>query len=895
MIDWLMLLLVKSLLWLRYRVRVRGIEAVAAKGRRGILFLPNHPALIDPIIVMSRLLDPFRARALADRHQIDRFFIRRLAKRVNVLPIPDLAKGGSAAEVRTVIADCVEALRASDSLVLYPAGGVCRSRLEAVGGNSAVERILRELPDVRVVLVRTRGLWGSRFSWAAGREPSVGGTLWRGIKALLLSGMFFAPRRRVDIELLEPADLPRTAERREINRYLEAFYNAGAPPNTYVPYTPWERGGTRTVPEPSRRGIEGDAAGVPAATREIVRTQLEELTGAGDCRDDDRLAADLGLDSLARLELVTWLQQEFGFPQGNVDSLVSVGDVMLAACGEAVSVSAAAPPSPPRKWLRRPGRPGRPGDPAAMTIPEAFLAQARRAPGQVIVADERSGGRTYRQLVLAAMLLRREIARLPGHRVGIMLPASVAAVATYLATLLAGKTPVMVNWTLGRKHLRHGIDAVGVERILTSRLLVQRLGGEGVDLGAVAERCIHLEDVAAALPRRRKLAAALAARLSWRSLRRALAEVPPTAAILFTSGSESVPKAVPLTHRNMLANLCDTLDCFTPRPDDVALGILPPFHSFGLTAGVLLPLCLAIPTVFSPNPTEGAVLGQVIEAYKATILIGTPTFLHGIVRASNAEQLTSLRLVVTGAEKCTPRVYDALARRCPQTVVLEGYGVTECSPIISANHEDDARAGTIGKVFASLDHAIIDPATGRAVAAGATGMLLVRGATVFDGYLGEGVPSPFVDFDGHRWYRTGDLVSEDADGVLTFRGRLKRFVKLGGEMVSLPAIEAVLTERFSGNDGNAGDDGNAGANGNAGADDGPALAVTAGGEEGRPEIVLFTVKALDRRTVNDAIRAAGLSGLHNIRRVILVDQLPLLGTGKIDYRALATRLGEPGP
>jgi len=881
MINWLMVRLVRSLLWFRYRVRVRGLDAVTAKGRRGILFLPNHPALIDPIIVMSRLFGAFGARALADRDQIDRFLVRRLAKRANVLPIPDLAKGGSAAEVRTVIADCVEALRAGDSVVLYPAGQLYRSRLEVIGGNSAVERILRELPDVRVVLVRTRGLWGSRFSWAAGREPSVGGALWRGIKGLLLSGLFFSPRRRVDIELLEPADLPRTADRREINRYLEAFYNAGAPANTYVPYTPWERGGTRTVGEPSRRGIEGDAGGVPAATREIVRAQIEQLTGRADCRDDDQLAGDLGLDSLARLELVTWLQQEFGFPQGSVDSLVSVGDVMLAACGEAVSASAGAPLSPPRKWLRRPARPGAPGGLAAMTIPEAFLTHARRSPGLVIVADERGGGRTCRQLVLAAMLLRREIARLPGDRVGIMLPASVAAVATYLSTLLAGKTPVMINWTLGRKHLLHGVQAVGVERIVTSRALLQRLGGQGVHLGAVAERCVYLEDVAAALPRWRKLAAALAARLSWRSLRRALADVPATAAILFTSGSESVPKAVPLTHRNMLTNLRDTLECFTPRPDDAALGILPPFHSFGLTAGVLLPLCLAIPTVFSPNPTEGAVLAAVIEAYKATILIGTPTFLHGIVRTSSAEGLTSLRLVVTGAEKCTPRVYDALARRCPQTVVLEGYGVTECSPIISANHEDDARAGTIGRVFGSLTHAIVDPATGRRVAPGAAGVLLVRGASVFDGYLGAGAASPFVEFEGHRWYRTGDLVSEDADGVLTFRGRLKRFVKLGGEMVSLPAIEAVLTERFCGDNGD--DDA---------ADDGPALAVTAAGEEGRAEIVLFTVKALDRRAVNDAIGAAGLSGLHNVRRVIRVAELPLLGTGKIDYRALTGRLGE---
>ncbi|HUU21916.1 MAG TPA: AMP-binding protein, partial [Phycisphaerae bacterium] len=496
-------------------------------------------------------------------------------------------------------------------------------------------------------------------------------------------------------------------------------------------------------------------------------------------------------------------------------------------------------------------------------------------PGAVIAADQASGAKTYRDLVTAVAALAGPVAALPGERVGVMMPASVAAGTLMLATMLAGRTPVMVNWTGGAGILRRCLDSVGVQRILTSRQLLGRLGSAGVDLSEVADRFVAVEDIAAALHPADKISAWARARTSWAPLRRAAAKAPPTAVVLFTSGSESVPKAVPLTHRNLLTNVSDVWDCLHVARSDSLLGILPPFHAFGLTVTVLLPWCLGVRVVYYPNPTDGVALGRMIAAYKTTLLGGTPTFLHGIVRASTPEQLATLRLVVSGAETCPQRVYDALAQRCPRTVVMEGYGVTECSPILSVSREDDPRPGTIGRPLASVEHALVDSETLQPTPSGTEGMLLVRGPSVFEGYLHYDGPSPFVEFDGRRWYRTGDLVRQAPDGVLTFAGRRKRFVKVGGEMVSLPAIEAVLAAHYGGP-----------------ADDGPTLAVVATGGDDHPEIVLFTVAAADRAEVNAHIRAAGLSGLHNVRRVIRVDELPRLGTGKTDYRALADRLTE---
>lgn len=874
MIRWFVRNGLKLLLGLRYRVDVRGLEEVAQRGKERILFLPNHPALIDPVIVGVFLDEPFSPRFLADKDQIDRFVIRRLARLAGVLPVPDLVKHGSAMreEVQASVRECIEGLKQGENLVLYPSGHVYRSCLEDMRGNSAVESIIRDAPDIRVVLVRTRGLWGSSVSYASGRVPAVGRILGKAAGWLLLNGLFFSPRRPVTIELHEPADFPRHAGRDELNRYLESYYNQDAPPNVYIPHTIWERPGAVELPDPPMPRISGAAADVPETTRRIVTDYLRQITGIETFGDETRLAQDLGLDSLARVDLIVWLTKEFGFSQTDVDSLQTVGEVMLAACGESVVKGSAELKPVPTRWFRDHGH-DRLTIPEGRTIAEVFLLQASRRPGNVVIADQLSGAKSYSDLIAAILALKPLIERLPGEHVGIMLPASVAADVVYLATMFAGKVPVLVNWTVGARNMLHCLELVGVRHVLTAGPLLARIESQGTDLTALRDRFVLLENLAQELSAGAKLWSWLRSRASWSCLRKM--KIPAVAAVLFTSGSETMPKAVPLTHGNLLANLRDTLRIFIIRHDDRLMSILPPFHSFGLTVDMLAPLVTGLRAVYHANPTEAWVLANLIEAYGATLLVGTPTFLGGIVRTASSSQLASLRLAVTGAEKCRERTYKALSERCPKAVILEGYGVTECSPMVAVNDEKHPCPSTIGKVLPSIEYAIVDESMSRRVDRGEIGMLLVRGPSVFDGYLGSEVESPFVEFDGRQWYRTGDLVSEDPAGVLTFRGRLKRFVKIAGEMISLPAIEAVLEQEYT-----------------ADSDEGPILAVEAASEAGRPELVLFTTLDLDRQTVNGLIQQAGLSPLHNLGRVIRLDQMPVLGTGKTDFQALKRMLAE---
>ncbi len=865
-------LLAKILLRLRYSIKIKGLDNIKSRGKSSILFLPNHPALIDPAIILSILHKDFAPQSLAVEFRLTHPLIAWISKRFGVRLIPDIPRTGHAAStvIEEVLSESVEHIRSNGNFLLYPAGRLKRSFMEEIRATSAVKLILEQVPDVRVVLVRQHGLWGSSFSWSSGKNPDLMFNLKQGLKYLFLNGLFFMQRRPVQIEFVEPKNFPRTADRLTMNRFLENFYNTNASHNTYVPYLFYEKGGIRIRPEPEYVKIDWKTDAVPATTQKLIIEFLRQLTGQADIGKDHHLAYDLGLDSLAIAEVITWLEKEFGFSQVDVYSLNTVGDVMLAAIGKGVSSDTVPLKPASQKWLREASSNTPLTIAEGSTITEIFLNQARRNPSKLIIADQVSGEKTYRDLIAAIMVLKPLIKALPGSHIGIMLPASVGATTVYLATLFAGKIPVMVNWTVGPRNMVHSLNLIGVNNVLTANVLVNRLSMQGINLEQLSDSFIFLEDLRKKISYKSKISAYLRSRLSWSSLKHP--KMTDTAVILFTSGSEGLPKAVPLSHSNIITNIRDFSLMATVREQDILIGILPPFHSFGITATIALPLCMGMRTVYNPNPTEALTIARLIEEYRVSLMVGTPTFLNGIVKASSNRQLQTLRFVISGAEKCPAAVYESINEHCLNIKLLEGYGITECSPIVSFDM-DAPKPYTIGRIMPSLEHAIINVDTGKEVGRNRAGMLLVRGPSVFSGYLNYDGESPFIEYKGKEWYKTGDLVSENAEGVLTFCGRLKRFVKLGGEMISLPAIEEVLAPHFAGDD-----------------EEGPVIAVEAMPSEENPELILFTVKDTDRVSVNSCLRDAGLSALHNIRHVIKLNEIPVLGTGKTNYLELKKRL-----
>jgi 1-acyl-sn-glycerol-3-phosphate acyltransferase/acyl carrier protein len=331
----------RCLLSLRYRVRVTGLDAVRARGTRSVLFLPNHPSALEPFLMRFLLQPGFAPHVLMDRLNAERPVVRNFARLFGVIPIPDPARDGrrSKPEVDRALATCVGKMHHGENLLYYAAGRLYRSRFEDLGSNSGLERLLPQLPvGTRIILVRTRGLWGSRFSYApTGRFPDLGAHFIAGLKALLLQGVFFAPRREVTIEFAEPADFPRTADRTVLNRCLENFYNQDVLPNLHVPLYHWEKGGVCPMPDPVRPDISAKLQAVPARVRERLLGHLAALAGrpAAEIADDTLLARGLGMDSLAVVDLGVWVEAEFGCATGDLSDWFTVGDVLLTASAPA--------------------------------------------------------------------------------------------------------------------------------------------------------------------------------------------------------------------------------------------------------------------------------------------------------------------------------------------------------------------------------------------------------------------------------------------------------------------------------------------------------------------------------------------------------------------------------
>ena len=858
---------------LRYRTRVVGGEKL--RDLRGpTLVMPNHPGYIDPPLVLGhlRLAGGIRPTAFSGNYRNPVLY--PMMRLTDTLEVPDLSEHSRDARQRTLsmIDTVVAGLERGESFLLYPSGRAQRRGVEQIGAARAASEILERCPEANIVLVRTRGIFGSSFSYArTGGPPNVARCALRGIGWTLASLLFFAPRRKVTItvEVIDRADLP-GLDRQQINRFLEDWYNREGPEEPlFVPYH--HLFGPREFRFPDLAATaEVDLSAIRPATIEAVNGLIEEHLGRplGDEERQPETPLDqIGLDSLERMDIALEIEDRFGFRSDRVAD--TLGELWALAEGQ-LTGSGDARQTVPKIWSRPPST-AEPAGVLAETLSEALVRRALAHPGDAAVADGLSGTLTYRKVLVATRLMGKRLGRLPGDAIGVLLPASVAADLVFFSLHTAGKLPVMLNWTTGPANLAHAVQTLGIRRVVTSRRLIDRLGIEvpGADY-------VFLEDVRAGIGKLEALATLLWTYLFPGRCLKHLPQPDPDqpAVVLFTSGSEAAPKAVPLSHRNLIANLRASLDVLQPTRADSILGFLPPFHSFGLLGNILAPILAGIRVVHHPDPRDAAGLVRAAAAYRATLLITTPTFLGYVFGLATPEDLRSLRIIVTGAEKCPEALFERAREMAPQATILEGYGITECSPIVSGNRPGQVRHGTVGPPLEGVEVCVVDPESKEPLPAGSRGLLLVRGPSVFSGYLNYDGPDPFVQLAGHRWYNTGDLVELDEDRFIHFRGRLKRFLKVGGEMVSLPALEEPFNQRYPPTE------------------EGPQVAVEGIETPDGRRIVLFTTQDIPLRQANAILTEAGLRGVMRLDDVVRLDAIPVLGTGKTDYKVLRRMVSE---
>ncbi len=520
------------------------------------------------------------------------------------------------------------------------------------------------------------------------------------------------------------------------------------------------------------------------------------------------------------------------------------------------------------------------------TLPAAWLAVAKRRLAVPAVFDSAGTTLTNRRLIAAVLLFARAIRRrCPEQNLGILLPASSAGVIANLAGWLAGKTVVNLNYTASAEALASAMASAGIRNVVTADRFLRKLGQRGIDAETLlAGATLHrMEEIRTRIGRAQGLAALAAAIALPGSLLRLLychrVQPQDTAAILFSSGSEGAPKGVELTHRNILANVRQIADVLNTETDDLMLSNLPLFHAFGLTATTALPLLEGIPMVCHPDPTDALGSAKAIARYKATVLCSTSTFLRLYIRNRKVHplMLDSLRIVVAGAERLSPDVRDAFAVKFGKRI-YEGYGATETTPVASVNVPDaieianwkvqtGTKPGTVGMPLPGTSFRIVDPVTLEALPTGQDGLILIGGVQVMKGYLNdpERTREAVVELDGQRWYKTGDKGHLDADGFLTIVDRYTRFAKLGGEMVSLGAIEEqarrVLNEPEA------------------------ELCALALPDAKKGERVVLLAAGQDPQALRTRLLAGGINPLLLPAAILRVESVPKLGSGKTDFAA----------
>lgn len=495
-----------------------------------------------------------------------------------------------------------------------------------------------------------------------------------------------------------------------------------------------------------------------------------------------------------------------------------------------------------------------------MLLHHEFIKAAKKNSKKLAINDYTTGKKvSYPKAIIASLILAKKIKSYTDGFIGVMIPNSAGSMLSILGIIIAGKVPVMVNYSTGASdNCEYAQKKCGFKTIITSRKLLEKIGCR------LVPGMVFIEDIMEKITGKNKIGAALKSKFPVKLLLKSIHQGDPddNAVILFTSGSEKDPKAVQLTHRNLLSNIKDIFIVLEIKDDDIMLGNLPLFHVFGHNINFWLPLVRGITTVPYANPLEYQKIVDIVREEKVTLMIGTPVFFMGYLRKSKPGDFKSVRIAVTGADK-TPDSLRELYLNKHNITVCEGYGCTETSPVVSLSMGENSRPGSIGKPFPSVQVKIADIDTGETLPPGKEGKIMVKGELVMKGYFDDLEETSFRIKDG--WYDTGDMGLFDEDGFLWHKGRLKRFVKIGGEMVSLVKVESILSDILP--------------------EDVDCCVVEVPDFLKGAKIVATVTREIDQREILN-LMSKKLANIELPKQFIVIPELPKMGSGKVDFRTV---------
>jgi acyl-[acyl-carrier-protein]-phospholipid O-acyltransferase/long-chain-fatty-acid--[acyl-carrier-protein] ligase len=501
-----------------------------------------------------------------------------------------------------------------------------------------------------------------------------------------------------------------------------------------------------------------------------------------------------------------------------------------------------------------------------MLLHQQFVRMAKKFARKTAIIDKTTGKTiNYSTALIGALILCSRFKKFDKGFIGIMIPTSAGCALATAGALMSGRIPVMINYSTGAEaNARYAQKKCKFKTIIASKALLEKVGCP------VIEGMVLIEDIMASVTTGEKLKAALKSKLPVSILLNNIhkGDENDTSVILFTSGSEKDPKAVQLTHRNIAANIKSFGDYVKIYSEDILLANLVFFHVFGLTVNLWVPFYYGMTMVTYANPLDFQTISKIAHEEKPTIMVGTPSFFWGYLQKSEPGDFKTLRLMVAGADKCPDALREGWMKKHGVTL-LEGYGATETSPVISVNSQEFNRPGSTGRVIPGVQVKIENFETGKECTTGEVGKIMVKGDIVMKGYYDDPEQTAEVLNDG--WYNTGDMGFFDTDKYLWHAGRFRRFTKIGGEMVSLVKVENTLEKYLP---------------------QGASCCVVEMMDEKKGSYIIATVSQevnkteILRKMMND------LPSIALPRQFLTIKELPMMSTGKIDFRTVTKMVNE---
>jgi len=501
-----------------------------------------------------------------------------------------------------------------------------------------------------------------------------------------------------------------------------------------------------------------------------------------------------------------------------------------------------------------------------MLLHQQFVRMAKKHAGKLAVKDKTTGKDVnYSTALIGALILKSKFEKYDKGFIGIMIPTSAGCALASVGALMSGRTPVMINYSTGAEaNAKYAQKKCGFRTIITSKALLEKIACPVID------GMVLIEDIMAGVKTGEKLLAALKSKMPVDLILNMIhkGNENDTAAMLFTSGSEKDPKAVPLSHLNLSSNIENFGAYINISDKDIMLANLVFFHIFGLTVNLWVSFYYGMTMITYANPLDFQTVSKIARDEKPTIMVGTPSFFWGYLHKSEPGDFKTLRLMVAGADKCPDALREGYMTKHGVTL-LEGYGATETSPVISVNSHEFNRPGSTGKVIPGVQVRIENLETGEPCKTKEVGKIMVKGDSVMKGYYEDPVLTAEALSDG--WYNTGDMGFFDEDNYLWHAGRFKRFAKVGGEMISLVKVENILETHLPA---------------------GGSCCVVEVSDEKKGSYIVATVSAEVHKTEILRKMMNELPIIALPREFIVIKELPMMSTGKIDFRTVTRMVQE---